>query len=224
MSKRTLKMICLVIALVTLLVLSACGGSNAEPPEDQNSGQTVADSTTDDASSGSKEDAGYPKTMYVTAEDGLKLRKEPGTDKEEIGGMAYGQEIKVEKIENGWAYTTVDGKSGWCSAEYLTENKDEIKQQDSQTPAVTDPDKNRLVEPANKAENGTHGYVDAPEGVNVRYGPGLEYGIVDGIANGTSVIERGWDNNWVYVEYDNGRTGWISADFFRTSDGAEVRY
>ena len=65
----------------------------------------------------------YPKLMYVNTEDGLLLRKGPGKENDVIGSLSYGQKIKVEKIEGGWAYTTVDGVSGWCSAEYLTEDK-----------------------------------------------------------------------------------------------------
>ena len=67
------------------------------------------------------------KTMYVTSEEGLMFRKEPGTDQESIGCLNFGEEIQVEKIEGGWAYTTVDGQSGWCYAKFLTENKDEIE-------------------------------------------------------------------------------------------------
>lgn len=63
----------------------------------------------------------FPKTMYVTSEDGLYLRKGPGTENDAMVILSYGQEIQVERIENGWAYTTVGGYSGYCSTEYLAE-------------------------------------------------------------------------------------------------------
>ena len=69
----------------------------------------------------------YPKTMYVTAEDGLLLRKGPGKENDVIYPLSYGQEIKVDDVKDGWANTTVDGQTGWCSMEYLTEKKEEIK-------------------------------------------------------------------------------------------------
>lgn len=63
----------------------------------------------------------FPKTMYITSEDGLYLRKGPGTGNDAIVILSYGQEIQVERVKNGWAYTTVGGYSGYCSTEYLAE-------------------------------------------------------------------------------------------------------
>ena len=62
------------------------------------------------------------KTMYVTAEEGLVMHSEPGEDKEAVHILNYGQEVQVIKTENGWAQIKADDLSGWCSAEYLTED------------------------------------------------------------------------------------------------------
>ena len=67
----------------------------------------------------------FPKKMYVNSEDGLILRDGPSKEDNEIYVLIYGQEIEVDNIENGWAHTTVEGHTGWCSAEYLSEKKDE---------------------------------------------------------------------------------------------------
>jgi|GEM_PF-6979245 len=72
-----------------------------------------------------EEKAEFPKTMVVNSEDGLMLRDGPSKESEEVSVLEYGREIEVEKIEEGWAYTTVDGQAGWCAAEYLTEKKEE---------------------------------------------------------------------------------------------------
>ena len=69
--------------------------------------------------------------MYVNDEEGLILRKGPGTEKDMIYIMSYGDEIQIEKIENGWAYGTIKEYSGWCSAKYLTEDKSSIKSETS---------------------------------------------------------------------------------------------
>ena len=111
----------LIMTVLMVLTLASCGtedktpGSKVTPPEPPE--QTASD-----------EEAEEPvKTMYVTSEEGLMFRKGPGTDQEAIGCLNFGEEIQVEKIEEGWAYTTVGGQSGWCYAKYLTENKDEIE-------------------------------------------------------------------------------------------------
>ena len=67
------------------------------------------------------------RTMYVTAEDGLVMRSEPGEDKDEIHILRYGQEVKVIKTENGWAQVKADDLTGWCTAEQLTEDQSQIK-------------------------------------------------------------------------------------------------
>lgn len=213
MHKKTLKMMCLIMAVIMVLALGACG-KKTETAEGQKSGQTTE--KTDDTGAKSADNAGYPKSMYVTSEDGLLLRKEPGTDKEEIGGMKYGDEIKVEKVENGWAYTTVDGKSGWCSAEYLTENKSEIKSDKT----ASGNDANRTVEPTSIVDPAEHGKTDSSDGVNMRYGPGTDYGVIETIPDQAEVVAKGWEDGWVYIEY-NGKNGWIKSEYFYMQGGKE---
>ena len=211
MDKKTLKMICIIMAALMVLAFSACGGKT-EPEAVQDSGQAAEEKTDGGTDASSEDNAGYPRTMYVTSEDGLILRKEPGTDKEEIGGMGYGEEIRVEKVENGWAYTTFDGKSGWCSADYLTVDKNEIKPKDTSS----DNEKNRIVAPANKAEGGDHYKINSEDGVNMRYGPGTDYDVIETIPDKAEVIEAGWEGDWTYIEY-NGKNGWVKSEFISSA-------
>ena len=155
-----------------------------------------------------------PTIMYVNAEDGLLLRKGPGKENDVVSVLTYGQKIQVEKTENGWAYTTVDGNKGWCSTDYLTENKIETKSGSKPS------DPNKLVKPKNTAVNGYHGHVEAKEGLNLRYGPGEDYNVIDVIPDQTELTELGWDEGWVYVQYNN-NYGWISAHYFVLVGGRE---
>ena len=156
------------------------------------------------------ENTGFPKNMYVSTEEGLLLRKEPGTESDAVHLINYGREIQVEKIEDGWAYTTVDGLSGWCSAEYLTENEDGIRQKETK-PAAKD-DKGKLVEPARHIGNGYHGTVNSDGGLNLRCGPGADYDILIVLPDKTEVVEEGWENGWIYVCYE-GQYGWINSEY-----------
>lgn len=49
----------------------------------------------------------------------LRLRAEPNTNCAVLASMPVGTKLNVESITNGWAKTTYEGKSGYCSADYL---------------------------------------------------------------------------------------------------------
>jgi hypothetical protein len=102
--------------------------------------------------------------------------------------------------------------------EYLTENKDEIKGKENSTSSKIDPD--TLVKPTNNSESGFHGYVDSAEGLNMRFGQGSEYNVIEVIPDKTELTELGWEDGWVYVMW-KGKYGWISAQYFRMEGGRE---
>ena len=186
------------------------------------------DQSTEDTSQGSDQDTGadnaasnvnaeFPKSMYVNVEEGLILRKGPGTENDMIYIMSYGDEVQIEKIENGWAYGSIKGNSGWCSAEYITDDKTSIKPKEKN---MTTADPKKLVAPENTAEQGFHGYVFAEEGVNMRYGPGTQYDIITALPYNAEAIERGWQDGWIYIEY-KGKFGWVSGEYFGMRGGRE---
>ena len=164
----------------------------------------------DRAGSEAEENIGFPKSMYVSTEDGLLLWEEPGTGSKAIHHLNYGREIQVDKIEDGWAYTTVDGLSGWCSADLLTGNNEEIKL--TETKPESEEDKGRLVEPSRHIGTGYHGKVNSEDGLNLRCGPGTDYNILMVVPHKTEVVEEGWDNGWIYVNYD-GQYGWLNSEY-----------
>ena len=166
-----------------------------------------------------EENIGFPKNMYISAEGGLFLRQDPGSEGKEIHFLSYGQGIQVEKITDGWAYATVDGLSGWCSTEHLTENLDEIVM--SETKPESDEDKGRLVEPSKLIKTGYHGTVNSEGGLNLRCGPGPDYDILLVVPYAEEVIEEGWDNGWIYIRYD-GQYGWVNSEFITPTGEVET--
>ena len=151
-----------------------------------------------------------PKTMYISAEDGLMLLKGPGDDNDAVHILNYGQEIQVEKTEDGWAYGTADGVPGWCSAEALTEDRIEVKYKEK-TPK-SDADKSKLVEPSVRLKSGYKWAVDSDGGLNLRCGPGKDYDILLVLPDKVKVAEEGRDGSWIYVKYE-GEYGWISLEY-----------
>lgn len=55
----------------------------------------------------------------VTAKSGLNVRSGPGTNYSKIGALAYGTQIEVAGISNGWATITYSGKTAYVSSKYL---------------------------------------------------------------------------------------------------------
>ena len=67
---------------------------------------------------------GEAKIMYATAST-LNVRKGPSTDSEVISKYSKGAEVKVTgKYDADWYIVDADGKTGYCSAQYLAETKD----------------------------------------------------------------------------------------------------
>lgn len=62
-------------------------------------------------------------TYYVTTQAGLILRASASTSSSKLCTMPYGSSIAVSSISNGWACCTYNGKSGYCSASYISTSK-----------------------------------------------------------------------------------------------------
>ena len=56
---------------------------------------------------------------YAVTASSLNLRSGAGTSYSIVGSLPNGAVIEVQKVLNGWAYTTYNGVSGWCSISYL---------------------------------------------------------------------------------------------------------
>lgn len=62
------------------------------------------------------------KSVYkVTAKSGLNVRSGPGTNYSKLGALAYGTQIDVNAITNGWATIIYSGKTAYVSAAYIAE-------------------------------------------------------------------------------------------------------
>ncbi len=199
--------------------LAACGSrGKTDPAETEEQAAAGEENGAEDEAAQEEAQSEYPKTMYVNAEDGLLLRKGPGKDTDVIYPLSYGQKIQVDDAKDGWAHATVDGQTGWCSMEFLTADESNVKSKDEKSSSGADPDK--LVKPSNNSESGFHGYVDSPEGLNMRLGPGQDYKIIDVIPDKTELTELGWEDGWVYIMW-KGKYGWISAQYFIMEGGKE---
>ena len=123
----------------------------------------------------------------VTADGGLRIRKEPSVDYgEKIGLIPKGTIVTVHRFENDWAFVTYEGVSGWCSSEFLF-----------------DPDN----------YDGTPIYsaiVTSYSGIKLYSIPnGTSNGIVSSVPYQATVYVYKVEGNWSYVSYNN-TFGWCT--------------
>lgn len=76
---------------------------------------------------------------------------------------------------------------------------------------------------ADKASAATIGTVDSSIGLNVRSGPGTQYGIIYCMENGSSVTVIEKTGNWYKITY-SGVTGYVSADYIKVSEDNDYVY
>lgn len=63
------------------------------------------------------------KSMYVSSSNGVNLREGPGSNKHVIASIPSGSKIKVLNTEGEWTKVEYDGKTGYVSSQYLSDNK-----------------------------------------------------------------------------------------------------
>jgi uncharacterized protein YgiM (DUF1202 family) len=132
------------------------------------------------------------KTVYVnTPGSTLNVRSGPGTTYPTLGNLKHGEKITVTEENSSWYKLTYDGKTGYVNKSYV---------KDEQTAVTTAFPKT--------------GTVNAVGGVNIRSGPGTNYKIISGLANGAKVTVIKESEGWYRIE--NGNTeAWIKATYVK---------
>lgn len=128
------------------------------------------------------------QTWAVCRASGLNVRSGAGTGYPIVGGITYGQRVKVLSKQNGWAQ--IESPSGWCSERYL-----DYEQGSAGTGSTAS----------------TYATCTA-SGLNVRSGPGVSFPVVGGLTYGqrSKVLSR--QSGW--AQLDN-PAGWGSENYLQ---------
>ena len=156
-------------------------------------------STKPSTSNGSTSTPSTTSTMYVTASDGLNVRKGPSTSYSIITNLAKGTEVTVHSTSNGWSKITVNGIEGYVSHAYLTSTKPSTSNGSTSTPSTT-----------------TTMYVTSSSGLNVRKGPSTSYSKVTTLSKGTAVTVHSTSNGWSKISV-NGIEGYVSSQYLSST-------
>lgn len=95
-----------------------------QPKETEQTSNTTTDEPATDVATTKPEETTTElnKTGYVSA-DGLRVRKEPTTDSEEIDSLSKNDKVKIIGQTGNWYKIELDGKIGYVSAKYISDTK-----------------------------------------------------------------------------------------------------
>ncbi len=152
---------------------------------------------------------GKTYTLYCTAE-GVILRSGPSKSYERVLYLSKGADLTVYAKENGYYYVRSNryGVYGWVSASYTSEGRPETDTT-KVTKNTVSPDKKY-----SKAETKI-----TTNGLNLRKGPGTDYGVITLIPKNYPVKVIGYKSGvsgWVYVtDTTYGYSGWVSSAYVK---------
>ncbi|KMM37553.1 N-acetylmuramoyl-L-alanine amidase [Guptibacillus hwajinpoensis] len=139
------------------------------------------------------------KTIESTVSD-LQVRAGPGKEFPVLGSIEVNTKWDVIKTEKDWIAIDYKGQEGWV-ASWLVNSTTESDQAVS---SIKEVQANIL---------------------NVRESQGLGSRIIHQLPSGSVVEEVKKENDWSFIRYDNGQTGWVDSSFLKeTTKSAGSRY
>ncbi len=138
-------------------------------------------------------------TATVTSSDGLNLRGGPGTSFAVLAVMPAGAVVTISGngTPDNWLPVQYNGQVGWADGDYLSVTAG------TPVPPVAPVAMSATVQPS--------------DGLNLRSGPGSNFGVLVVLAGGSSVTVTGAaQNNWDPVSV-NGSSGWVNATYVSAS-------
>ena len=134
--------------------------------------------------------------------DGVNLRSGPSSGYAILGAFDRGTSVTVLSESNGWSRVIVNGHEGYMFSRYITRNN----------AVVPAPTQQIVVTPTVPAVvSGGDGTINA-DGVNLRSGPGSNFGILGSFDRGTAVTVGATANNWTAVII-NGTSGYVYSSY-----------
>jgi lysozyme len=132
-----------------------------------------------------------PNAICIT--NALNIRSGPGSNNQIVGGLRYGQRVKIINRQGGWVQ--IQDPAGWCSEAYLSFEQSDAQIQDE--PPQLSPSSN------------SYGICNT-SGLNVRSGPGLTYTIIGGLIYGQRIKILSHKTGWAQIESP---TGWCNESY-----------
>jgi cell wall-associated NlpC family hydrolase len=149
-------------------------------------------------------DASALQKGVVTA-GALNIRSNPSIDSAKVGLAYKGASVEILDKSNGWYKVKVSNSLvGWGSAQYIS--------LDSSAGSNSGSSSGSSNNGGSTAQSG-NGKVAVGSRLNVRSGPGTNYGIVGKANNGEVLQLLELSNGWYKVKLSNGTVGWVTSQY-----------
>jgi uncharacterized protein YgiM (DUF1202 family) len=137
--------------------------------------------------------AGNNSNNAICITSALNVRSGPGSSNPVVGGLRYGQRVKIISRQSGWAQ--IQDPEGWSPEAYLSfeQTSTPAQGENSQTPTVS------------------YNYgICNTNGLNVRNGPSVTNSIVGGLIYGQRVKILSHKTGWAQIEVP---AGWCNESY-----------
>lgn len=209
----------LIIVLIVVIIISAATGNKKKPSSVPTPTPTLngfpflptptptldlgtPDGTGDETLVTPTPDASAGIIMYVTG-DGVNVRKEASATAEKITALAKGTSVTAyEKSGDFYEVKLSDGKKGFISAKYLSEEDPKVTDTTPSTSPTATPDTSK----------GTKMYVTG-DGVNVRKSNSTSTEKIASLVKGKEVTAYAKVGDWTYIQYGTNKYGYIYSKY-----------
>lgn len=146
----------------------------------------------------------------VSSVDSLNIRTQADLSSAVLSKMNAGDQAQVIASHGDWTEVQFRNVRGFVSTQYisLTEQKNAAPEDSS---SADQPEASQALEKLSS-------FRIAVDALNVRAEPSLNAEIRDSVKKGQVFSVKGMDGNWVQLELEEGKTGWVYAFYGELSD------
>ena len=145
------------------------------------------------------------KQGIVKVNSALNMRSGPGSNYGVIGTLRNNDKVEIIKEVYGWYEIKFNGKVGYVSSQYI-----KIVDNESSEEKPVDPEKPSVS--VNK-----QGVVKVNSALNMRSGPGSNYGVIGTLRNNDKVEIIKEVYGWYEIKF-NGKVGYVSSQYIKIVD------
>lgn len=147
------------------------------------------------------------KSEAIVTEDGLRLRKGPGTSYQVISTLTQGTKVTLIASEGEWVNILTSFGKGWVHKDFVGTSNTSLPSQENTTKS----------NPTQKNELTNSQLATVLEDqINVRSNPSTTATIIGKLAKNTALHVVKEESDWAKIEY-SGNTGWVHRKFLEYS-------
>ena len=145
------------------------------------------------------------KQGVVKVNSALNMRSGPGSNYGVIGTLRNNDKVEIIKEVDGWYEIKFNGKVGYVSSQYI-----KVVDNESSEEKPVEPEKPSVS--VNK-----QGVVKVNSALNMRSGPGSNYGVIGTLRNNDKVEIIKEVDGWYEIKF-NGKVGYVSSQYIKIVD------